>query len=65
MIYAGGMKFVLLSAILYAPGTILFVVARLEQKRQLFKPVEGLIFATIVAMALIGIFSLASGIITV
>ncbi len=65
MIYAGGMKFVLLSAILYAPGTILFVVARLEQKRKLFKPIEGLIFATIVAMALIGIFSLASGVITV
>ena len=31
MLYAGGAKFLLLSALLYAPGTILFVLARREQ----------------------------------
>ena len=28
MLYAGGAKFLLLSALLYAPGTILFVIAQ-------------------------------------
>ncbi len=65
MIYAGGLKFVLLSAVLYAPGTLLFILARREQNRKMFKPVEGLIFSAIIAMALVGIFSLASGAITI
>ena len=32
MIYAGGLKFLLLSAVLYAPGTALYFLARREQK---------------------------------
>ena len=35
MLYAGGAKFLLLSALLYAPGTFLFVLARREQKHGL------------------------------
>ena len=31
MIYAGGPKFLLLSAILYAPGTLLFFLAKRER----------------------------------
>jgi arginine:ornithine antiporter / lysine permease len=65
MIYAGGMKFVLLSAVLYAPGTILFITARREQGRKVFKPIEALIFLVLIAMAMVGIFSLASGAITI
>ena len=33
MIYAGGAKFLLLSALIYAPGTLLFVVARRERNQ--------------------------------
>jgi hypothetical protein len=33
MLYAGGAKFLLLLALLYAPGTALFIVARREQKK--------------------------------
>ena len=65
MIYAGGAKFVLLSAILYAPGTFLFVLARREQEKPLFTPVEWVVFAAIAVAALIGIYSLATGAISV
>ena len=36
MIYAGGMKFILLSAVLYAPGTALYIWARREQGKPVF-----------------------------
>ena len=38
MIYAGGAKFLLLSALLYAPGTALFIIARREQRKTVFYP---------------------------
>ena len=49
MIVAGGMKFVLLSAVLYVPGTILYFWARREQGKQIFNTsVDWLIFAVAV-----------------
>lgn len=44
MIYAGGMKFVLLSALLYAPGSALYYWARREQSRKLFTGLELVVF---------------------
>ncbi|MCD0504492.1 basic amino acid/polyamine antiporter [Bordetella petrii] len=44
MILAGGLKFVLLSALLYAPGSVLYYWARREQGRRLFTSVELVIF---------------------
>ena len=37
---AAGLKYVLLVAVLFVPGTILYVWARREQKLQLFTPAE-------------------------
>lgn len=65
MIYAGGTKFLLLSAILYAPGTALFVLARREQKKKVFTPVEWAVFVLIVIAAAVGLYSLASGAISI
>jgi len=65
MIYAGGMKFVLLSAVLYGPGTILYLWARREQNKQVFRGFEWGIFALAVIGAVIGIYSLATGKITI
>ncbi|WP_081161229.1 basic amino acid/polyamine antiporter [Ensifer aridi] len=61
MIIAGGLKFVLLSAILYAPGTILYIWARRERGEKLFTPVELVIFVAAVAGCIFGIYGLASG----
>lgn len=61
MIYAGGMKFLLLSAALYAPGTILYVIARREQNKQVFKPSDWIIFGFIAVGAIIAVIGLISG----
>jgi arginine:ornithine antiporter / lysine permease len=65
MIYAGGMKFLLLSAILYAPGTALYVWAKREQSKQVFTLVEWGIFIVAVIGAAVGVHGLATGYITI
>ena len=65
LIFAGGMKFLLLSAIIYVPGTALYFWARREQNRQVFTAVEWVIFAVAVIGAVIGIHGLATGYITI
>lgn len=64
LIYAGGLKFVLLSAILYAPGSVLYVWARREQGLLVFKPFEWLILFIAALGAVLGIYGLATGGIT-
>jgi len=56
---------VLLSAVLYGPGTILYLWARREQNKQVFRGFEWGIFALAVIGAVIGIYSLATGKITI
>jgi arginine:ornithine antiporter/lysine permease len=63
MIYAGGLKFILLSAILYAPGTLLYIWARREQNTTVFKPGDWAIFTIAIIGALVGVYGLASGVI--
>jgi len=65
MIYAGGMKFVLLSAVLYAPGTLLYLWARRERHRRVFTAPEWVILSLAAIGAAIGIYGLASGNITI
>jgi arginine:ornithine antiporter/lysine permease len=65
MIVAGGLKFVLLSCILFAPGTLLYYLARREQNLQVFTALERLLFFAIVAGAVVGIYALATGIIAI
>lgn len=55
----------MLPALLYAPGTILFVIARREQNRPVFTHVEWLLFGVIAAVAAAGLYGLASGAIAV
>jgi len=65
MIYAGGMKYVLLSAVLYAPGTALYFWSRREQNKTLFTAVEWAIFLVVAVGAIVGIHGLATGYITI
>jgi arginine:ornithine antiporter/lysine permease len=64
MFVAAGLKYVLLVAVLFVPGTILYVWARREQRASLFTSVELIVFAVTLAAGLIGVFGLATGIIT-
>ncbi|MFD4025454.1 basic amino acid/polyamine antiporter [Streptomyces sp. NPDC058576] len=61
LLYAAGPKFVLVSLILYAPATFLFVKSRREQGRRLFSPGEAAICAVSVVGAAVGIAALAAG----
>ncbi|MHC8420466.1 basic amino acid/polyamine antiporter [Streptomyces sp. NB004] len=61
LLYAAGLKFLLVSFILYAPATALFVMARREQGRRLFSPGELVVLAVSVAGAVLGLVALAAG----
>jgi len=61
LLFAAGVKFVLVSFIVYAPATVLFVMARREQGRRLFSPRELVLLAVSIAGALTGIVALAAG----
>ena len=61
LIYAAGLKFVLVSFIIYAPATALFVMARREQGRRLFSPRELVILTVSAVGAVTGIAALALG----
>jgi arginine:ornithine antiporter / lysine permease len=65
MIYAGGTKFLLLSTLLYAPGTLLFALARHEQKKAPFTLVEGCLFGAILIAAVAGLYGLTTGMISI
>ncbi len=61
LIYAAGLKYVLVSFIVYAPATILFVMARRERGRPLFSTRERAVLGVSVAGALAGVVALAAG----
>ncbi|MER7775270.1 basic amino acid/polyamine antiporter [Streptomyces sp. NPDC096191] len=61
LLYAAGLKFLLVSFILYAPATALFVMARREQGRRLFSPGELVVLAVSVVGAVLGLVALAAG----
>ena len=62
MIYAGGLKFLLLAALLYAPGTALFFMVRRQLGVATFASVrEGAVFAATVIAAAAALYGLASG----
>lgn len=64
LLFAAGLTFVLLSFIVYAPATILFVMVRREQGRTLFSGRELVILAVSVLGAIAGIVALSVGWIT-
>jgi arginine:ornithine antiporter/lysine permease len=64
MFVAAGLKYVLLVAVLFVPGTILYFWARRERNARLFTPVELIVFGVTVLAGLVGAYGLATGIIT-
>ncbi|WP_116830705.1 arginine-ornithine antiporter [Pseudomonas syringae] len=64
LIYAGGVKYLLLSALLYAPGVILFAKAKLEAKKPVFTHLENMMFVAVLIGALIAAYGLYDGFLT-
>jgi arginine:ornithine antiporter/lysine permease len=65
LIYAAGFKFLVLSAILYGPGTVLYFWTRREQNKKMFTPIEWLIFLVTAVLCVVGIHGLVTGYITI
>ena len=66
MIYAGGAKFLLLSALIYAPGTLLFVLARREQGgAAVFAPAERALFGLVAIAAGVALYGVATGVLSI
>ncbi|WP_369794956.1 basic amino acid/polyamine antiporter [Kitasatospora sp. NRRL B-11411] len=61
LVYAAGWAYLLVSFIVYAPATVLFVMARREQGRRLFSPREAVVLAVSAAGAVLGVVALAAG----
>lgn len=65
LVFAAGVAFLLLSLIIYTPGTVLFIMSRREQNRRLFSPAELVILVIAVAGFIAGVVALATGGITI
>jgi arginine:ornithine antiporter / lysine permease len=66
LLWAGGLKFILLGAVLYAPGTALYFWARREQGKPVFTGIsDWVIFGAAVIGAVIGLYALVTGYITI
>jgi arginine:ornithine antiporter/lysine permease len=65
LLFAAGPKYMLVSFVIYAPGSVLFVMARREQGRKAFGSGELVILAVSIAGALLGVVALVAGWITI
>jgi arginine:ornithine antiporter / lysine permease len=61
MLIAGGAKYLLLSALVLAPGTFLYLLARREQKVHLFTPREWVVFAVLTLATISAVIALITG----
>jgi len=65
LVFAGGMKFLVLSFLIYAPGTLLYLKTRREQGKQVFTKAEWILFAVFVAGAIYALVGLITGYLTI
>ena len=61
LVYAGGMQYLLLSALLYAPGVLFFAKAKHELGQPVFTALEKAIFAAVLIGAAIAAYGLYAG----
>ncbi len=61
LLYAAGLKYLLLSALLYAPGAVIYIVAKRQRAQRAFTGREMVILAGLVALALVAAGLLATG----
>jgi len=61
LLYAAGLKYVLLSALLYAPGAVLYIWARRQRAERPFTGAEAALLAALVLLALVSAAMLWAG----
>lgn len=65
LVFAAGWHFLMLSFLVYAPSTLLYLKTRREQSKQVFTKAEWFVFATLVAGAIYALIGLFTGTITI
>ena len=65
LVYAAGVKFLVLGCIIYAPATILYLMARRENDKRLFTTSEAVLCGALVLGGVAGVVGLATGAITI
>ncbi|WP_217617200.1 basic amino acid/polyamine antiporter [Cellulomonas sp. GbtcB1] len=65
LFYGAGPQYVLMSAVIYAPATILFVIARRARRERALAPGEVAVCGLVLAMAVAAVALLATGVIEV
>ena len=65
LVYAGGMKFLVLSFLVYAPGTLLYLKSRREQNKQVFAGSDWIVLAVFIVGAIYALYGLITGYITI
>ena len=65
LVFAGGTKFLVLSFLIYAPGTLLYLMTRREQGKQVFNTAEWVVFGVFVAGAVYALYGLITGYLTI
>ncbi len=61
LVYAAGLSYLFMCAILYAPGIVFFVWARRENGECIFRPVEAILAAALVAVGLYAAYAMWTG----
>jgi arginine:ornithine antiporter/lysine permease len=61
LLYAAGLKYLLVASVVYAPGTFLYIWARREQGGRVFHPAEAALCVVLVAAAVVGIVLISTG----
>nr|WP_315429733.1 arginine-ornithine antiporter [uncultured Albidiferax sp.] len=61
LLYAAGLKYLLLSALLYAPGAVLYIVAKRQRSEKAFTSWEWVVLALLVVLAMVAAYLLSMG----
>jgi arginine:ornithine antiporter/lysine permease len=65
LVYSAGAKFLLLSCVIYAPGTVLYVMARRENQQRVFGRAEVALCGALILGGIVGVIGLITGAITI
>lgn len=61
LVYAAGLSYLFMCAVLYAPGVIFYIWARRENRKRVFQPIEAVLAAALVAIGLYAAYQMWTG----
>ncbi|MFS8116004.1 arginine-ornithine antiporter [Rhizobium jaguaris] len=64
LVYAAGLSYLFMCAILYAPGVLFYVLARRETGQRTFHLLEALLAVALIAVALLAVYEMWAGIVS-